>query len=127
MYQGQNLAANEHISLPSDPRAYNMVEQLKTTSAKIILFDLISTYEVHREVLYDLFKKETIPKNIFATIFSEKLQSIKDCDAISFFRLDKLSKEIIVECLTHFITSMIHDLEIKRAMVDLGSVVNISS
>lgn len=49
-----------------------MIEQLKTTLAKIDLFDLISTYKVHIEVLYDFFKKETFPNNILNTIFYKK-------------------------------------------------------
>lgn len=34
-----------------------MIEQLKYTPTNINLYDLISTSEAHREVLYALFKK----------------------------------------------------------------------
>lgn len=91
------------------------------------MYDLISTSKKHIEVLYDLFKKETVLNNISTTIFSQKIQSIKDYDTNSFFRFEKLRKELIAECLALFITPMIHELEIKRAMVDLGSVFKVYS
>jgi len=47
-----------------------MIDQLKNTPAKISLYDLISTSQTHRDVLYTLFKNETIPTNILATTFS---------------------------------------------------------
>lgn len=55
--QNQNLVTYEHVSLPTNTKAYSMIEQLKTNPAKISLYDLISTSKKYREVLYVLFKK----------------------------------------------------------------------
>lgn len=87
-----NLVTTEQVSVPPDPKTFSMIEQLKIALAKIRLYDLISTYETNKEVLYALFKKETIHTNMSATIFSEKLRSIKECDIIYFYRSEKLSK-----------------------------------
>jgi len=64
-----NLVTNKQVSLPPNPKSYSMIEQLKNTLAKIILYDLINTFKKHREVLYDLFKKEIVPINIYTTLF----------------------------------------------------------
>lgn len=94
-------------SIPHDPKAYSMIEQFKTTSVKISLYDLISTSKTHQEIQYVMFKKEIIPTNVCVAIFSKKLQSIEECDAITFYKSDKFSKEILIECLSLYITPMI--------------------
>lgn len=100
---------------------------MKTTYANISLYDLISTLEKYREILYELFKKEKFPTNIFAASFYDKIQSLQESDIITFFNYGKLDKKVIFECLVLFITPMIHGWEIKRAMVDGGSIVNVCS
>jgi len=64
-----------------------------------VLYDLISTSEAHREILYALFKKEVVPTNISVAMFSEKLKAIKECDAIYFFTN---MKRLIKSCLMNF-------------------------
>lgn len=49
-----------------------MIDQLKNTPKKISLYDLISTSQVHRDILYTLFKNEIIPTNILVAMFFEK-------------------------------------------------------
>jgi len=90
-----------------------MIEQLKIIPTKISLYDLIFTSETHREILYALFKKEIVPTNMSAGMFSKKIKSIKECDAISFYKSKKLSKELLDECSTLYITPMIDGWEIK--------------
>lgn len=80
---------------------------MKSTPAKVSLYNIISTSETHREILYSLFKKEICSTNMFATIFFEKLKYIKECDGILFYRSKKLSREILAECLALYITPMI--------------------
>lgn len=99
-----NLVTTEQVSIPPNPKTYSMIEQLKTT----ILYDLISTFETHRKILYALFKKEIVLTNMLATIFFEKLGSIKECDATSFYRSKNLSKKLLDECIALYITPMIH-------------------
>ena len=60
-------------------------------------------------------------------MFSKKLRSLKECDAISLYRFENLSKELLVECLTLYITPMIEGWEIKIALVDNGSTINVCS
>lgn len=60
-------------------------------------------------------------------MFSKKLKSIKECDVVSFYRSEKLTKEIRVECLALYITSMIEGSKIKIIMVENGSTVNVCS
>lgn len=64
-----NLVTILKVSIPPDMKAYSVIEQLKTTLAKISLYDLISTSKVHREILYALFKKEVVPTNIITAVF----------------------------------------------------------
>ena len=42
-----NLITTEQVSVPLDPKFYSMIDQLKNTLAKISLYDLISTSQVH--------------------------------------------------------------------------------
>ena len=84
-----------------------MIDQLKNTPAKISLYDLISTLQAHRDVLYNFFKNETISTNILATIFFEKLQSIRESEAISFYKYDKLTQELLEGYLALYITPMV--------------------
>lgn len=81
---------------------------------------MISTSEIYREILYTLFKKEKIATNISTTMFSKKLRYIKECNAISFYISDKLSKELLDECLTLYITHMIDGWDIKKILVENG-------
>jgi len=104
-----------------------MIEKVKTTPSMISLYDLISTSKKHKEILYALFKNKTFPTNITGTIFLKNLSSIKECDRITFYRSEKLSKETLTECVALYITPMIEGWKIKRTMVDNGSVVNICS
>jgi len=104
-----------------------MIDQLKTTPIKISLYDLISTYEIHREILYVLFKKEIIPTNMSTSKFLEKIKSIKECDAISFYRSEKLSKEILTKYLALYIILMIKGWKIKITLVENGSTINVCS
>jgi len=104
-----------------------MIEQLKNTTTKISLYDLISTYATHREILYALFKMETIPANMSATMFFDKLKAIQECDAISFYKSEKFNKELLDECLALYITPLIDGWEIKRTIVDNGLAVNVCS
>lgn len=48
----------EQVSIPHYLKTYSMIEQLKTTPTKISFYDLISTSETYREILYALFKKK---------------------------------------------------------------------
>lgn len=64
-----NLVTMEQVSIPPDLKVYNMIDQLKNTPSKISLYDLISTFQAHRDVLYALFKYETILTNILNTTF----------------------------------------------------------
>ena len=89
------------------------------------MYDLISISEIHREILYALFKKEIVLTNMFAAIFSEKLRCIKECDAITFYRYEKLRKELLDECINLYITPMIDGWEIKRTLVYNGSTINV--
>lgn len=66
-----NLVTTKHISLPPDPKNYSMIEQLKTTLAKIILYDLISSFETYREILYTLFKKNSFHQYDSCYIFQK--------------------------------------------------------
>ena len=104
-----------------------MINQLKNTLEKISLYDLISTSQVYRDVLYALFKNETIPTNILTSIFCEKLKTIKECDAISFYKSKKLDQELLHEYLALYITPMVDGWEVKRTMVDNGSTINVCS
>lgn len=103
-----HLVTIEWVNIPHDLKIYSRIEQLKTTTAKISLYDLISTSETHREILYVLFKKDRVPTNMFVAIFLKKLKSIKECDAISFCKYEKLNKELLDECLAFYITPMIY-------------------
>jgi len=88
---------------------------------------ILSTFEIHREILYALFKKEVVTTNMFVAMFFEKLRAIKECDAISFYKYEKLNKELLDECLALYITPMIYGWEIKRTLVDNGSNINVCS
>ena len=122
-----NLITNEQVSIPHDPKVYKMIDQLKNTPTEISLYDLISTSQVHRDILYDLFMNETIPNNILAAMFSEKIRTIKECDAISFYKYGKLNQELLYECFTLYITPMVDGWEVKCTIVDNGSTVNVCS
>lgn len=104
-----------------------MIEQLKTTTTKINLYGLISIYEIHREILYTLLKKDVVSTNISDVIFFEKLNPIQECDVISFYKYEKLKKELLDECLALYIKPMIDGWEIKRIFIDNGSTVNVCS
>jgi len=104
-----------------------MIEKLKTIPTNIILYDLISTSKTHKDLLYALFKKEIVPTKMYVAMFSKKLRSIKECDAISFYRYEKFSKELLVECLALYITPMIDGWEIKTTSIDNGSAINVCS
>jgi len=104
-----------------------MIDQLKNTPTKISLHDLIYTSQVHRDILYALFKNETVPINISATMFSEKIRTIKECDIISFYQFEKLNKELLDECSTLYVTPVVDGWEVKRIMVDNGSTINVFS
>lgn len=104
-----------------------MIEQLKTTPAKISLYDIIFTSEIHREILYALLKMEIVPTNMSVAMLSKKLRDIKECDAISFYKFEKLNKEFIDKCLALYITPMINGWYIKRTLVDNGSTINACS
>jgi len=67
----------EQVSILPNPKVYSMIDQLKNTLAKIRLYDIISTSQEHRDVLYALFKNKTIPTNISIVIFFKKLQNIR--------------------------------------------------
>jgi len=103
-----------------------MIEQLKNTTTKISLYDLISISKTHKEILHALFKKETIPTNMSAAMFSKKVKD-KECDVISFYKYEKLSKNMLDECLALYITSMVDGWDIKRTMMDNGSTINVCS
>ena len=60
-------------------------------------------------------------------MFQKKLRSIKECDVISFYRSEKLSKEILAKCLAFYITPMIEGWKLKITLVDNGSTVNVCS
>lgn len=62
----------------------------------------------HIVILYELFTKEKVPKHIFTSLFYEKIQFIKECDTITFYKSKKSSKEIIFAFLTLHITPMIY-------------------
>lgn len=104
-----------------------MIEKLKSTPTKISLYDLIFTSQAHREVLYALFKKEVIPNDISIAIFFEKIKPLEECDAILFYKYEKLKKEILHECLALYIIPMINGWEIERTSVSNGSIVKVCS
>ena len=52
-----NTFTTKQLSIPPNPKTYSMIEKLKTTPTKIILYDLISISKIHREILYALLKK----------------------------------------------------------------------
>jgi len=60
-------------------------------------------------------------------IFFKNLRSIKECDGIKFYKSKKLSREILVECLSLYITPMIEGWKIKRTLVDNGLAINACS
>ena len=84
-----------------------MIDQLKNTPTKISLYDLISTSQAHREVLYALFKNKIIPTKILASIFFEKFKTIMGNDTISFYKSEKLNQEMLDECLALYIIPMV--------------------
>jgi len=67
-----NMFTTKQVSIERDPKSYSMLEQLKNTHAKISLYDLISTSKKYIEIIYELFKKEKISTNSYATLFFEK-------------------------------------------------------
>jgi len=69
-WHAPNPVTTKKLHIPHDPKEYSMIEQLKTNHENISLYDLISTSETHREIIYALFKKEIVPTNMFAAIFS---------------------------------------------------------
>lgn len=104
-----NLVATEQVSLTPNPKVYSMINQLKNTPTKTSLYDLIDTSHAHREVLYALFKNEIVPTNISATTFSEKLQTIRGGDVISFYKSKMLNLELLDEYSALYITPMIEE------------------
>lgn len=72
-----------------------MIDQLKNTPAKVNLYDLITTSHTHREVLYALFKNETIPTNISTTTFYETFNTIKGGNALAFYKSKMLNLELL--------------------------------
>ena len=68
-----------------------------------------------------------VPTNIWATTFFEKLQTLRECDAISFYKFEKLNQDLLDECLALYITPMVDGWQVKRIMVDNGSIVNVCS
>ena len=91
------------------------------------MYDLISTSQAHRDVLYDLFKNEIVPTNILVATFFEKLQNIRKSDIISFFKSKQLSLELLEECSALYIIPLVDEWEVKRIMVDNGSTINVCS
>ena len=85
-----------------------MIDQIKNTPAKISLYDLISTLTTHKDVLYALFKNEIVPTNISTTNFFKKFRTIKECDAISFYKYEKLTQALLEECSTLYIIPMVY-------------------
>ena len=85
-----------------------MIKQLKNTPTKIILYDLISTSQAHKEVLCALLKNENIPTNILVATFSRKLRTIRKGDTISFYKFEKLNQEMLDEYLALYITPMVY-------------------
>lgn len=75
--------------------------------------------------MYALFKKYIVPNNILAIIFSQKLKPLEECDAISFYKYEKLKNELLDECLALYITLMVEGCELKLTLVDNGFVINI--
>ena len=104
-----------------------MIDQLKNTPTNISLYDLISTSQAHREVLYALLKNETIPTKILASIFSKKLRTIREGDTISFYKFEMLNQELLEECSTLYITHMVEEYKVKSTMVDNGCAMNVCS
>lgn len=57
-----------------------------------LVYMIFYTSQVHMDILYVFFKNETIATNILVAMFSKKIRTIKECDAIYFYKYENLNQ-----------------------------------
>ena len=112
--------------LPKDPRSFDLIEQLKSTQAKVSLFELLQILAPHREMMNQIFKNSQIDRNISIITFAKKVKMWSKGDVITFHPSEKFSRGVTRLHPPLFIKVGTFGNMIKRSLINGGAYLNIT-
>ena len=113
--------------LPKDPRSFDLIEQLKSTQAKVSLFELLQILATHREMMNQIFKNSQIDRNISITTFAKKAKIWSKGEVIALYPSEKPSKDVTKLHPPLFIEVDAFVITLKRSLIDGGASLNIAT
>ena len=104
-----------------------MIEQLKSTQAKVSLFELLQILAPHKEMMNQIFKNIQIDRNISIIAFAKRVEIWSKGEVIAFYPSEKLSKDVTKLHLPLFIEVDTFSITVKISLIDGGVALNIAT
>lgn len=108
--------------LPKDPKGFNLIEQLKSTQAKVSLFELLQISAPHREMMNQIFNNSQIDRNISMIAFTKKAKIWSKGEVVAFYPSEKPSRDVTKLHPPLFIEVDTFGIIVKRSLIDVGQL-----